>query len=251
MRNPFDKRSRKRGQQPKDQEYWLSYSDLMAGLLMVFVLMLLVAAGRYEEERDQIESLREQVIGVVETMAVRDSIIQDLQQIGNNQLITIDTITGAIRLSDANAVLFDQNESYLKPQGRVVLTRLARDYLPAVLGNERYLQHLREIVIEGHTNDDGTFLHNVELSQERAYAVLNHFLAQTSGTERSLLERYLTARGRSYSEVVCWNGARGFPEDCGPSGVDKAASRRIEILFRLDDEEVVREIRNLLDQAGR
>lgn len=249
MRNPFDKRAEKRYREPTDQEYWLSYSDLMAGLLMVFVLMLLVAAGRYEEERGQIESLREQVIGVVQTMAVRDSIIQDLQRIGDDDLITVDTVTGAIRLNDARAVLFAQNKSDLTPEGRAVLSRLARDYLPAVLGNGLYLRHLREIVIEGHTNDDGTFLHNVELSQDRAYAVLNHFFAQTAGTERDLLERYLTARGRSYSEVICRDGRKGFPTQCGPGGVDKAASRRIEILFRLDDEEVVREIRSLLDRA--
>lgn len=30
------------------QDYWLSYSDLMAGLLMVFALMLLVALYHYQ-----------------------------------------------------------------------------------------------------------------------------------------------------------------------------------------------------------
>ena len=43
-----------------EQEYWLSYSDLLAGLLMVFALMLLVALGHYQgrakDVRDILES---------------------------------------------------------------------------------------------------------------------------------------------------------------------------------------------------
>lgn len=251
MKYPFEKRSRNRAREPRDQEYWLSYSDLMAGLLMVFVLMLLVAGARYQDAATELERTKMQMIDVIETMAVRDSIIQDLQRISDDQLITIDTVTGAIRLSDSNAVLFDQNDDQLKPAGKDVVSRLARDYLPVVIENDRYRTHLREIVVEGHTNDDGSFYYNMDLSQRRAYAVLEHFFSESPSEDRRMLERYLTARGRSYSEVICADGSTGFPGECGSGGVDKVRSRRIEVLFRLNDEEVVREVRSLLERNVR
>ena len=49
-RNPLRRRSRDSdfaSEEPREQEYWLSYSDLMAGLLMVFVLLLVAANFRY------------------------------------------------------------------------------------------------------------------------------------------------------------------------------------------------------------
>jgi chemotaxis protein MotB len=249
MKNPFDRRKR-RHSEPKDQEYWLSYSDVMAGLLMVFVLMLLVAAARFNDATQRLGEVEGAVIGMVESMAVRDSIIQDLQRVSTGSLITIDTVTAAIRLSDSSAVLFEQDDDRLRPAGREIVSQLARNYLPVVVQNARYRKHLREIVVEGHTNDDGSFRYNMDLSQRRAYAVLRHFFQESAEEDRLLLERYLTARGRSYSDVICSDGTTAFPTDC-PNGVDKVRSRRIEVLFRLDDEEVVREVRALLEARWR
>jgi outer membrane protein OmpA-like peptidoglycan-associated protein len=249
MKNPFERRNRRRSE-PRDQDYWLSYSDVMAGLLMVFVLLLLVAAARFNEAGRELDQVKGAVIGMVQTMAVRDSIIRDLQQVSSGRLITIDTVTAAIRLSDSSAVLFEQDDDRLRPEGRAIVSQLAQDYLPVVVRNDRYRNHLREIVVEGHTNDDGSFRYNMDLSQRRAYAVLRHFFQESGEQDRALLERYLTARGRSYSEVICVDGSTAFPADC-LDGVDKVRSRRIEVLFRLDDEEVVREVRTLLEARWR
>lgn len=243
--NPFSRKEPVRRRERGEQEYWLSYSDLMAGLLMVFVLMLLVAIARYNEQADSLADVRERVTETIRTMAVRDSIIRDLRRLGN-ETIVVDTVTAAVRMSDA--VLFDQDQYVLKPEGERVLGVFAEQYIPVVMNNGRYRDHLREIAIEGHTNDDGSYDYNMGLSQRRAYAVMEYFLQVTRDpAAREFLERYLTARGRSYSRVICRNREVGpaFPEDC-PTGVDKAASRRIEIQFRLDDEEVVREVKSLM-----
>lgn len=248
MRNPFDRRGSGHRKEPPEQEYWLSYSDLMASLLMVFVLFLLVAGARFSQATSDLEAVREKVVGVVHTIAVRDSIISDLRKVENTALITIDTVTGTIRLSDSSAVLFQQGDARVSERGQQIIAELARDYLPVVLNNARYRQHLREVVVEGHTNDDGGFDYNMDLSQRRAFAVLEHLFAATPASDRRSLQRFLTARGRSYSEVICRDGSTAYPVDCGPEGVDKDLSRRIEIHFRLNDEEVVREIKALLDE---
>lgn len=249
-RNPFRRRSRDSeytSEDVREQEYWLSYSDLMAGLLMVFVLLLVAANFRYTSAAEYLKVIADRVTDAVTTMAVRDRIIDELQeeQEQSPAVVRVDSVTGAITLSDG--VLFEEGSSVLQPRGERILGSFIRSYLPVVMDDPEYRDHLREIAVEGHTNDNGTYLYNVRLSQARAYAVMDFFIQSAADRpSQEFLMRYLTAKGRSYSRVVCGGEIVSY-WDCPPGQVDKAASRRIEIHFRLDDEEVVRRVKTLLD----
>src|SRR5690606_890938 len=245
-RNPLRRRSRDfedAHEEVREQEYWLSYSDLMAGLLMVFVLLLLAANFRYTSAAEHLTVIADRVTDAVTTMAVRDSIISDLKegQKAGPTVVNVDPVTGAITLSDG--VLFEEGSAVLQPGGERVLAEFIKTYLPVIMNNPAYRAHLREIAVEGHTNDNGPYLFNVRLSQERAYAVMQFFIESAEDSlSREFLMRHLTAKGRSYSQVVC-NGTIQPYWDCPPGEVDKTASRRIEIHFRLDDEELVQRVK--------
>lgn len=246
MRSRRGWRSGRRGEEPKEQDYWLSYSDLMAGLLMVFVLMLLVAAHQYTDSRNRLDNLSNTMIGVVRTMEVRDSIIDRLQGVEGDgvSVITVDTVTAAIRLNDA--VLFDHGSATLRPEGQRALREFVDSYLPRILGDPYVNGHLRQISVEGHTDTVASYAFNLRLSQDRAYSVMTFLLANAPGRYGPDLRRLLVANGLSESYPVCGDTVM-WAEDC--SSPDLAASRRIEIQFRLSDEEVVRELRRLLDEA--
>ena len=240
IKHPLVRRRSGAGAEPQNQEYWLSYSDLLAGLLMVFVLMLLVATTAYNRSRAEFDRTREQVTGIVESMRVREQLIDELKAVDNPNII-VDTITAGVSMTDA--VLFGEGSAVLQSAGRELIARFVQDYVPIVVRNDLYRSALQEIAIEGHTNDNGPYMYNMELSQARAYAVMVHMFNVTQDpTTHEFLERYLTARGRSESRVICLGGDVAYPTDCGPEGVDKEGSRRIEIRFRLDDEEVVRQV---------
>src|SRR5690606_20535747 len=84
-----------------EQEYWLSYSDLMAGLLMVFALLLLTALAHYGqlvEEAGNVAATRTKIIAVLDSLMTADS-----------SGITVDPITGAVKFPDG--VLFAEGES--------------------------------------------------------------------------------------------------------------------------------------------
>jgi chemotaxis protein MotB len=150
--------------------------------------------------------------------------------------IRIDPKTGALRLS--SNILFTQGQATLKPEAKQELSRILGRYIDTLLSDPQMRRYIDLITIEGHTNSDGTYLYNLQLSQKRALAVME-FLYTQYPKNRALFRRYLSASGRSYAEPVL--GADGKE--------DKEASRRIEIKFRIKNEEAVRELMNYLNKA--
>ena len=100
------------------------------------------------------------------------------------------------------------------------------------MNNDEIRENLDQIIIEGHTDSDGGYLYNLELSQNRAFAVMD-FINSWNKDER--LQKYLIASGRSYTQPVMRRGVE-----------DKDASRRIEIKFTLSNKEAMEEIRKFL-----
>ncbi|WP_298057104.1 OmpA family protein, partial [uncultured Campylobacter sp.] len=97
-------------------------------------------------------------------------------------------------------------------------------------------KHIDRIVIEGHTNSVGSYMYNLDLSQKRAYSVLD-FIYSWNKDKR--LEHYLIASGRSFSDLVMKNGKE-----------DPDASRRIEIKFSISDKESMKEMQDLLERQN-
>lgn len=202
-------------------DFWLSYSDLMAGLLMVFALMLLVALYHYQSG----------VQGVAEILVVRDEMAREIKEAleAPGRIVEVDS-AGTIRFKDS--LLFSQASSTISDDGRRQLAAFANLYLPLLLGNPRFRGQLQAIVIEGHTNDDGSYAYNLDLSQKRAFSVMQVLLAEAGEYEEDL-KTLVTANGRSFADLI-------YAE--GTDSVDKERSRRIEIRFRLQDDVMLREV---------
>jgi chemotaxis protein MotB len=239
MQNPWRAVRQSTVDGPKDQEYWLSYSDLMAGLLMVFVLMLLAALYVHNQ---QVTTTRTGLDRIEAGLAWGDSLHAWIEQA--DVPAEIDPETGLIRLSDDNNVLFAENSDVLAPEGEAVIARFAQGLLPLILRQEIFRSHLEHVVVEGHTNTNGTFEYNIGLSQRRAYSVMTHILEYAPPEHADELQRFMTANGRSFSWPVCTDGQVRFHLEC--DGIDDARSRRIEIQFRLNSQAIVSQIRDVL-----
>ena len=152
-----------------------------------------------------------------------------------NLSAAVDKNTGDIVLD--SAVLFKTGSSSIMADGQYLLNRFIPVYLEVLLRPE-YSDYLGQIVIEGHTDDVGTWENNMKLSQERAYEVMMYVLGmyREGSAERELLQKLLTATGRSETDLVYY-----------PSGVvDQDASRRVEFKFSLKDAEMIEEMNRLL-----
>ncbi len=147
--------------------------------------------------------------------------------------INIDKNSGSLRLS--SNILFDKGSAILKDGAKTELKSIFIDYVDTLISNPNISEHLDTIVIEGHTDSDGGYLYNLALSQKRAYAVMNYLLT-LDYIKKHNIKTKLVASGRSYLDPIKVNGIE-----------DKDASRRIEIKFRLKNEDAMSEIERILD----
>ncbi len=179
--------------------------------------------ARLQKQRAQIRSLT----------GIQLKVIAALKETLGNK-INIDRHNGALRLS--SSVLFDKGKSDLKEAAKAQLATAFNDYIGALVTNRAIRPHLDRIVIEGHTDSDGTYLYNLALSQRRALAVM-HYLLTLPIARKYHLKKYLVASGRAYLDPIRHNGKE-----------DKEASRRIEIKFQLKNRDAMHEIERILDE---
>ena len=172
-------------------------------------------------------------------IGVRTKIIQELTRALNaaNLGASVDPVTGDITLG--SAMLFDINSPTIKDDGRALLARFLPVYLEVLMRPE-YESYVGEIIIEGHTDDQGSYMSNLKLSQNRALSVAEFCLTQLnlSSRQATKLQSLLTAKGRSYTDLIY-----------NPDGtVNKDASRRVEFKFRLKDSEMIQQMNQILSQ---
>ena len=151
---------------------------------------------------------------------------------------TVDPVNGSIALE--SDVLFDSGEYGLSSGGQSFIAKFLPIYLE-VLFSDEYKDYVAEVIIEGHTDSDGGYLENLKLSQQRALAVASHVLSDNyrgiSGAEKRALREVLTVNGRSYSDRILDANGRE----------DKDASRRVVFKFRLTDEQMIQQLRDILE----
>jgi len=220
--------------QEEETSYWLSFSDLMASVLIIFILLFVYNLIAYEESMNETEKM------IQELTSTRMKIISMLQDEFDKEDIDIiiDPKTGAIQLNES--ILFDTGKSQLKDEGKAFAEKFIPIYVSILLGNAEIKSQLSQIIIEGHTDDVGGYLYNLKLSQERSLSVAQFLLnPEFNYKYKDEMEKYLTINGRSYSEPILNSD----------DSINKDASRRVEIKFRLKEEEVLLQIQKELGKG--
>ncbi len=172
-------------------------------------------------------------------VGVRTTIIEALLKALSESNITGANVDGSGAIVFSSEMMFSLGSSTLNETGKRFLDSFLPAYLK-VLMSEEYSKNVSQIIIEGHTDTSGSFLTNVELSQDRALSVLRYVMsdefAGITKAEKARLESVVTANGRAYSDPI-------YRED---GTIDMNASRRVVIKFRLNDEDMVTEMLDVL-----
>lgn len=248
-------RNRNQRKEPEELTFWQSYSDMMAALLLVFVLIIVftmtMAKRELESEKQKLEEaqiemnqyqveIEEKQQQLDKIIGVKSDIIAELKkEFENTELgISVDPDTGAISFD--SKLLFDYNKYELKEGGIEFLNQFFPQYF-SVIFQEDIRGYISEIIIEGHTDNEGDYLYNLDLSQKRAFAVAEYCLGDDNNLftkdEIEALREIVTANGRAYYGLLY--------DEYG--NVDADASRRVEVKFRLTEEEMIEELSGILE----
>ena len=280
--------------------YWQSYSDMMAALLLIFILIIAITLAIYKQKQTDLEVTKQQLSSTQADLAmseeelknymaqlddantkvsmtqeelqaaynaiaakqeevdatqeelratksqlqdivgVRTDIIRALQESLDGSSMTVDAQNGSITFS--SDVLFRYNSAVLTENSKNTLREVIPTYLSVLLQAD-YRPYIAEIIVEGHTDTEGGYASNMELSFARANAVAMFCQNSKNGLtddQITALQNVLTVNGRSYSSPV-------YKE--GTSEVDMAASRRVEIKFRLKEDEMIEKINEVLNES--
>ncbi len=213
----------------RDHEgHWVAVSDLMAGLMMVFMLISIVFMINVETERNKIRDI------AILYDTLRTQLYDDLLHEFEDDMV----IWGAeldrdlaFRFNNSD-VLFDLGVAQLKPEFRDILSDFFPRYL-RIITQEKYRDDILEVRIEGHTSSawsgaadaDDAYIRNMNLSQQRTRSTLAFLLGLDSVTvDKQWLKTHLTANGLSSAKVVL--------DEQGNERED--LSRRVEFRVRTD-----------------
>lgn len=187
-----------------------------------------------QEQLDTQQEQLEQLIGVRANIIA--ALTESLKSAGLQ--VAVDQQTGAITLD--SSIMFNSASSNLSNDGREFLDQFLPLYI-GVLMNEDNRPYISEIIVEGHTDTVGSYLYNLDLSQQRALTVVSYFLNDNNpiftDEMKNTLRGIVTANGRSFSNPIY--DAEG--------NVDLNASRRVEFKFRLRDTEMIDSMMQILE----
>lgn len=294
-----------------EHSYWQSYSDMMAALLLIFILLIAITLAIYRQKTNDLDRTRLELsaaqseldatiedlefskaeleksnVELASSLAelkqayqqaaltqeelnnayleienakqeltttkqelqnivgIRTDIIGALQSAFSNSTMKVDAQTGSITFS--SDVLFRYNSSSLTAESKDTLKNIIPMYLDVLL-QDQFRDYIAEIIIEGHTDTDGSYQSNMELSYARANAVADFCLNKNNGlseTKITQLQQLLTVNGKSWSNPVYQkDNAGNLTQE-----VDMPASRRVEIKFRLKEDEMIKKIAGILAQ---
>ncbi len=210
---------------------WMSVSDLMTGLMIIFLFIAVAYIKRVQENQTVLREF-------VETKSkLHDKLINQFSDEIDQRILTFD---GDLTMRFNNAKVNFASGSYdLTPEFASILDEVIPRYFDIMLHDNKFVDKISEIRIEGHTDDEhaprfGTdpFLSNVHLSQMRTLEVMQyiwtHIVPRYEKQDRQRLQYWLTANGMSYSRSLDDEGNLSY---LSGHQINRDMSRRVE--FRI------------------
>lgn len=226
-----------------DSNYWISLSDIMTGLMVIFLFISISYISQQNKFVKDYTRTRERIYNELDTTF--SDLFMDWD-------IEIDRDL-SIRISDKRANFDIQNyreEVHLNPEFEKFLDLFIPKFLEIVT-KEDYMNRIAEVRIEGHTGmqafdiyDNQYYLNMVKLSQKRSNAVLAYFLNHPYYDEldneiKDRLRFWLTSNGLSYGKAL--DSEKEYVYN-SKSLIDNTHSPRVEFKIVTTSEKVIQEM---------
>lgn len=213
------------------QNVWLHVSDLMTGLMIIFLFVAVAYIRKVQQSTNVLSDY-------VETKdKLHDKLVKEFA--GDTAKWEMN-IGKDLSMKFRNpTTLFKSGSDEITPEFCFILDKFIPRYFNILL-NDELKSNIQEIRVEGHTDDvpypqlnKDPYLANVILSQRRALSVLAYirkmpFFTNLKEKDKKILEYWITANGLSFGRSLDKDGMETF---LSGNGIDKKKSRRVE--FRI------------------
>jgi outer membrane protein OmpA-like peptidoglycan-associated protein len=217
---------------------WISISDMMAGLMMVFLFIAVLFMNEVQQEQKEVKEI------VDGYQNIKQELNNDLKNEFEKDLVKWDAeilSDNTIRFKSLD-VLFDVGSAEIKHSFIEILSDFFPRYV-RILTNKTYKNRISEIRVEGHTSSiwnkhtthEQSYINNMSLSQNRAKAVLEYGYGAIESKNKNFLEKVFRANGMSFSSLIVENGVENIQK-----------SQRVEFKASIKSEEKIYEIINKL-----
>jgi outer membrane protein OmpA-like peptidoglycan-associated protein len=231
--------------------HWLSISDLMAGLMMVFLFIAIALMLNAFKERDKI---REVAVAYQDNqVAIYDALIAEFGNDLGRWDANIERETLAFEFKSPD-VLFETAKTEIRPRFREILD----DFFPRYLRTLRVFQDsVNEIRVEGHTSSEWNgrvnateaYFLNMALSQGRTRSVLGYvYELPAVAADRPWIKKAFAAVVFSSAHLKCAEAPDGSCRVHADGAVVEDPDRSRRVTFRVITNAEI-QIRKILEEG--
>jgi len=221
----------------KGDSQWMGISDMMSGLMLIFMFIAISFMIQIQEDKEKIENIAKTYYEDKEALnqALKKEFKSDLSQweaeISKDNIITF----------NSPSVLFTSGKSLIKKGFKKILDDFFPRYIQ-ILSSLKYKSEIDEIRIEGHTSNvwskgmsqDLIYLKNMKLSQDRANNVLAYCYSIEDPSiqkQKKWLKIHFRANGMAFSKMKY--------KDKNKTKPDEIKSKRVEFRVQMKTEEKI------------
>lgn len=231
---------------------WISFSDLMTGLMVIFMFIAISYILEIQKKQKEQEAIFENFQDTKHALylELKNEFQDDLYRWG----VELDQDL-SIKFTNPE-ILFDLGKSKINPYFADILDQFLPRYFNILL-KEQYYNNISEVRIEGHTDtvpalhyDEDPYIGNVILSQLRSAEVLKYFhktpyYHNLNEKDKQRISFLLTANGLSFGRTLDDNKQLTF---LSGKPINSLFSRRVEFRIVTNSNKVIEEVLNKMEQ---
>lgn len=205
----------KRARDEAEKPFWISFSDLMTALMVLFLVVMTISLLTVTQELRNIQQDEK------ERQAAIDRLMSGLEEAAVPYK-EVSVSRERMTVSFGEAARFASGDHRFSPQAAALLRAFVPEILKMASGEDGR-RWFKRVVVEGFTDTDGTYLLNLDLSLKRAHSVVCALLDPTPAIGSALTDE----QKRQVRELFL---VGGFSFNSAKASKDE--SRRVEL--RLD-----------------
>ena len=246
-------------EEQETEEHWVSISDVMAGLMVIFLFIAISYMVNANRKTERITELKDKFANLLDAYrnsqrALSEDIVDEFEGTPSKKTKFqkewrgyLDMETLSIRFEKP----FTQGDATVPTSFKYVMQDFFPRYI-AILTKPEYKDGIAEIRIEGHTSSewhheatpDEAYFNNMELSQNRSRNVLRYVLGIKNSKisrNKAWIKENMTANGLSSSQPILKPVGGLLMEN-------KEESRRVEFRVVTKSEKLINEIKELMEE---